>query len=96
MKIVVFDNEHRWIQHVRDELGDIVATTDQEDVKDADLVIVAPRFLDSIDCDGDIVVATSRPTTNGALKAFRCGAIRYIAKTFGDLEEIHAICSKSQ
>jgi DNA-binding NtrC family response regulator len=96
IRILIIDNEPRWINFVRSDLGgfEIIVAPDfdtalaelEED--QFDLVIASSRYLKILDdiskrfSDKQVVVTTVRPNTQEALDAYRKGAIRYITKSF--------------
>ena len=99
MRILIIDDEPRWIAFARDDLEvegfEIVVARDAkaaiaelEDDQFA-LVIASSRSMDLLEVisreysDKKVVVTTVQPTTQEALAAYRLGAMRYFAKSFG-------------
>ena len=95
-RILIIDNEPRWIEFAKSDLGkfEIVVAPDAESALDEleqdqfDLVIASSRRLDVLEViaekysDKRVVVTTVQPTTQEALAAYRLGAMRYFAKSF--------------
>ena len=96
-RILIIDDEPRWIEFARSALGRfeiIVAPTVEAalaelEADEFDLVIASSRRLDVLEViaekysDKRVVVTTVQPTTQEALAAYRLGAVRYFAKSFG-------------
>lgn len=96
IRILIIDNEPRWINFARSDLGgfEIVVAPDidtalKELEKDQfDLVIASSGYLKILEdiserfADKQVVVTTVKPNTQEALDAYRKGAIRYITKSF--------------
>ena len=96
-RILIIDDEPRWIDFARSDLGKFEVVT-APDTKTAlteleadqfDLVIASSRRLDALKViarrysDKRVVVTTVQPTTQEALAAYRLGAMRYFPKSFG-------------
>ena len=96
-RILIIDDEPRWINFAKSDLGkfEIVVAPDTEtalaelEADQFDLVIASSRRLDVLKViaekysDKPVVVTTVQPTTQEALAAYRLGAMRYFAKSFG-------------
>jgi DNA-binding response OmpR family regulator len=96
VRILIIDDEPRWIDFVKSDLGkfEIVVAPDtakalaELEADQFDLVIASSRRLDVLEIiaqkysDKRVVVTTVQPTTQEALTAYRLGAIRYFAKSF--------------
>ena len=96
-RILIIDDEPYWIDFARGDLArfEIVIARDVETAvaeleKDQfDLVIASSRRLDVLEIiaerysDKRVVVTTVQPTIQEALDAYRLGALRYFAKSFG-------------
>jgi DNA-binding NtrC family response regulator len=98
--ILIIDDEPRWISFAKSELSkfdvfEICVARDAETalvfLEDSrfDVVIVSSRRLDVLQTiieehDKPFLVTTTKPTTHEALAAYRSGAARYFAKSFGD------------
>jgi DNA-binding NarL/FixJ family response regulator len=97
IRILIIDDEPRWIEFAKNDLGNFeiviapnsdAALAELEDDQ-FDLVIASSRRLDVLETiadkysDKQVVVTTVRPTTQEALTAYRLGARRYFAKSFG-------------
>ncbi len=96
-RILIIDDEPRWIEFAKSDLGnfEIVVASDMDqalaelEADQFDLVIASSRRLDVLEiiaekyADKQVVVTTVRPTTQEALTAYRLGARRYFAKSFG-------------
>jgi DNA-binding response OmpR family regulator len=99
-RILIIDDEPRWINFAKSDLSksdafEIVVAQDAETALSLleddqfDLVIVSSRRLDVLETITEkygkqVVVTTTKPTTQEALAAYRSGAARYFAKSFGD------------
>lgn len=97
IRILVIDDEPRWIEFAKSDLSkfEIVVAPDTEtalaelEADQFDLVIASSRRLDVLEViaekhsDKRVVVTTVQPTTQEALVAYRLGAMRYFAKSFG-------------
>lgn len=95
-RILIIDNEPRWIEFARKDLGgfEIIVAPDidtalQELEEDQfDLVIASSGYIKILEeisqrfSDKQVVVTTVRPNTQEALDAYRKGAVRYITKSF--------------
>lgn len=96
-RILIIDDEPRWINFARDNLGttfEVEVATDLEEAlaklkKDRyDLIIASSRRLDALEAIGKefpekrVVVATGQPTTREAISIYRLGALDYFAKDF--------------
>ena len=96
-RILIIDNEPRWIEFAKSDLCnfEIVVARDTDtalaelEADQFDLVIASSRRLDVLEIiaekysDKQVVVTTVQPTTQEALTAYRLGARRYFAKSFG-------------
>ena len=96
-RILIIDDEPRWIDFAKNDLSkfEIVVALDAEtalaelEANLFDLVIASSRRLDALEIiakrysDKRVVVTTVQPTTHEALAAYRLGALRYFAKSFG-------------
>lgn len=98
-RILLVDDEPCWINFAHDDLSkrrfEIVVAPNTEQAleelrKDRfDLIIASSRRLDVLQviaekyADKKVVVTTMYPTTEEALSAYRLGALRYFAKSFG-------------
>lgn len=96
-RILIIDDEPRWIDFAKSDLGksEIIVARDTEtalaelEANQFDLVIASSRRLDALEviarkyADKRVVVTTVQPTTQEALAAYRLGAMRYFAKSFG-------------
>ena len=96
-RILIIDDEPRWVKFAKSDLGEfeIIVASDAKSALDElerdqfDLVIASSRRLDVLEViaekysDKRVVVTTVRPTTQEALAAYRLGAMRYFAKSFG-------------
>jgi len=96
IRILIIDNEPRWINFAKSDLGgfDIVIAPDidtaiKELEKDQfDLVIASSGYLAILEdiskrfSDKQVVVTTVKPSTQEALDAYDKGAIGYITKSF--------------
>jgi two-component system nitrogen regulation response regulator GlnG len=97
MRILLVDDELHWINFAKSDLGkfEIVVAPDSEtalkelEANCFDLVIASSRRLDLLQIiaekysDKKVVVTTMQPTTEEAIDAYRLGALRYFAKSFG-------------
>ena len=97
LRILIIDNEPRWIEFVKRDLETfeivVAHNTDEaliELAKDKfDLVIASARNLGVLETIGEkygdkrVMVTTIQPSTEEALKAYRMGAVRYLPKSFG-------------
>ncbi len=96
-RILIIDDEPRWIDFAKSDLSkfEIVVAPDTKtalaelEANLFDLVIASSRRLDALEIiarrysDKLVVVTTVQPTTREALAAYRLGAMRYFAKSFG-------------
>jgi DNA-binding response OmpR family regulator len=96
-RILIIDDEPRWIEFAKSDLRnfEIVVAPDPDtalaelEADQFDLVIASSRRLDVLEIiadkysDKQVVVTTVQPTTQEALTAYRLGARRYFAKSFG-------------
>ena len=96
-RILIIDDEPRWIEFAKSDLDkfEIVVAPDTKtalaelEADRFDLVIASSRRLDVLAViaqkysDRRVVVTTVQPTTQEALAAYRLGAMRYFAKSFG-------------
>jgi DNA-binding NtrC family response regulator len=97
VRILIIDNEPRWLDFVRNDLNkfEIVVAPD---IKTAlaelkndkfDLVIASSNNLEVLKIISDkysdkrVIVTTVRPSTREARDVYRLGAIRYFPKSFG-------------
>ena len=99
-RILIIDDEPRWVEFVKNNLVkfEIVVAPDAKtalahlEANRFDLVIASSRRLDILRIiaekysDKRVVVTTVQPTTQEALSAYRLGAIRYFAKSFNPLD----------
>jgi len=104
-RILIVDSEIRWINFAKQDLDkfEIVIAPDSEtalaDLKadQFDLVIASSRRLDVLEViaekysDKRVVVTTMQPTTQEALTAYRLGASRYFAKSFGNQDLLERV-----
>jgi DNA-binding response OmpR family regulator len=96
IRILIIDNEPRWINFARTDLGgfEIVVAPDLDTARKEleadqfDLVIASSGYLSILEdisknfSDKQVVVTTVKPNTREALDAYRKGAKRYITKSF--------------
>jgi DNA-binding NarL/FixJ family response regulator len=96
-RILIIDDEPRWIEFAKSDLKnfEIVvapnthAALDELEADQFDLIIASSRRLGVLEIiaerysDKQVVVTTVQPTTQEALTAYRLGARRYFAKSFG-------------
>ncbi|MBM3155112.1 MAG: response regulator [Chloroflexi bacterium] len=96
-RILIVDDEPHWLEFVKSDLSkfEVVVAPDTRTAlaelaaNQFDLVIASSRRLDVLEIiarkysDKRVIVTTIQPTTQEALKAYRLGAIRYFAKSFG-------------
>lgn len=83
MKILLVDDEPRWIEFIKSVFNGFVTVADSVKDKGYDLVILSSRMTDKIkDIKDDFIIATGQPTTQEAIKSFRLGAKDYITKDF--------------
>ncbi len=95
--ILIIDDEPRWIQCARDDLGrtfQVEVAADSElalaKLKETsyDLIIASSRRLDVLEKIKEkypgkrVVVATGQPTTHEAINTYRLGALDYFTKDF--------------
>jgi len=94
---LIIDDEPHWLNFVKNDLGkfEVTVASDREtalaelEADQFDLVIASSRRLDVLKViaekysDKRVVVTTVQPTTQEALTAYRLGAMRYFAKSFG-------------
>lgn len=100
MRILLIDDEPRWIDFARRDLesfeivvakglDEAVAELEQDQF---DLVIASSRWLRVLElirekyAEKRVMVTTIRPTPEEALSAYRNGAVDYIPKSFADRE----------
>jgi DNA-binding NtrC family response regulator len=96
-RILIIDDEPRWISFAKDNLGttfEVEVATDLEEAltklkKDRyDLIIASSRRVDVLEAiskkfpEKRVVVATGQPTTREAISIYRLGALDYFAKDF--------------
>ena len=96
IRILIIDNEPRWINFARSDLGgfeivvapDIDTAIKELEQDQFDLVIASSGYLATLEdiskrfADKQVVVTTVKPSTQEALDAYRKGAKRYITKSF--------------
>jgi DNA-binding response OmpR family regulator len=96
-RILIIDDEPRWVEFAKSDLGkfEIVVAPDADtalallEENRFDLVIASSRRLEVLEVirkehkDKRVVVTTVQPSTQEALAAYRAGAMRYFAKSFG-------------
>lgn len=96
IRILIIDNEPRWIDFARTDLGgfeivvapDIDTALEELEEDQFDLVIASSGYLAILEdiskrfSDKQVVVTTVKPNTQEALDAYRKGAKRYITKSF--------------
>lgn len=96
-RILIVDDEPRWIEFAKNDLSrfEIVVAPDAQTALDElekgefDLIIASSRRLDVLELiarkysSKRVIVTTVQPTTREALAAYRLGALRYFAKSFG-------------
>ena len=96
-RILIIDDEPHWIDFARNDLErfqiviarDLEAAVAELEKDQFDLVIASSRRLDVLEiiadkhADKKVVVTTVQPTIQEALDAYRLGALRYFAKSFG-------------
>jgi DNA-binding NtrC family response regulator len=100
-RILIIDNEPRWIDYARSELSskfeiivarDVQTAVAELEVDRFDLVIVSSCYLAVLGIIRErfahehVVIMTIQPSTQEALSAYRLGAIRYLPKSFGRLD----------
>ncbi len=104
-RILIIDDEPCWIEFAKNDLNqfEIVVAPDKEtaitelEANQFDLVIASSRRLDVLEiiaekyADKRVVVTTVQPTTEEALAAYRLGAKRYFAKSFGDRDLVEHV-----
>ena len=104
-RILIVDNEPRWISFVINALEtyDIVVASDMmgalKELEDDhfELVIASSRCLDILEIiqerfsNKQVIVTTIHPTTQEALDAFRKGAARYFTKSFNTQEFLNHV-----
>lgn len=97
-RILIIDDEPYWIDFARSDLSgfEIIVAINAEtalaelEADQFDLVIASSRRLDVLEviaekyADKRVVVTTVQPTAREALTAYRLGAMRYFAKSFGN------------
>src|SRR5689334_3526366 len=95
-KILIIDNEPRWLNFAKKDLVDfdIVVAPDMAsavaeiETNGFDLVIASARYVDVLKIlsekhhDRQVVVTTIRPSVQEARNVYGLGARRYIAKSF--------------
>lgn len=98
MRILLIDDEPRWIDFARRDLESfeiVVAKNQEEALAELEqdrfhLVIASSRWLGVLEVirekysDKRVMVATIKPTPREALTAYRSGAVDYIPKSFAD------------
>jgi len=98
-RILIIDDEPRWIDFAKDDLGMLfeVEVADNLEIalsklkKDRyDLIIASSRQLDVLEVirkgypEKRVVVATGQPTTREAIDVYRLGVLDYFPKDFRD------------
>jgi DNA-binding response OmpR family regulator len=78
MRIHIIDTEPRWLEFAAAALTEAGHETTDDN---ADLLLVSDRMLDRVE-PGRSVVLTSQPTAQGAIAAYRAGALRYAVRDF--------------
>jgi DNA-binding NtrC family response regulator len=105
IRILIIDNEPRWIQFVKQDLNsfeivtahDIIEATDELEKNNFELVIASANNLDILKIISDkysdkhVIVTTINPSVEEALDAYRLGAIRYIPKSFGKSDLLNKV-----
>jgi DNA-binding NtrC family response regulator len=105
IRILIIDNEPRWIQFVKRDLDlfEIVIAHNTDEAcaelekDDFELVVASANNLDVLKTisekysDKRVVVTTIHPTTEEALDAYRLGAIRYFPKSFGQRDLLNKV-----
>ena len=96
-RILIIDDEPKWMQFARDNLGMAFEVEVAADLATAlaklkenryDLIIASSRRLDVLEAirraypEKRMVVATGQPTTREAINMYRLGALDYFAKDF--------------
>jgi DNA-binding NtrC family response regulator len=96
-RILIIDDEPKWMQFARDDLGasfEVEVATDLETalakLKETryDLIIASSRRLHVLETiraafpEKRMVVATGQPTTREAINIYRLGVLDYFAKDF--------------
>ncbi|MBI1881078.1 MAG: response regulator [Chloroflexi bacterium] len=96
-RILIIDDEPKWMQFARDDLGtsfEVEVATDLETALTKlkenryQLIIASSRRLDVLEAiraaypEQRLVVATGQPTTREAINIYRLGALDYFAKDF--------------
>jgi DNA-binding NtrC family response regulator len=96
-RILIIDDEPRWIEFARSDLGklfEVEVATDLETALDKlkrkhyDLIVTTSRRLEVLETISKeyprkrVVVATGQPTTREAISMYRLGALDYFAKDF--------------
>lgn len=83
MKILLVDDEPRWIKFIKSVFGKMVDISLSVKDNGYDLIILSSRMLDKAqDIKDDFIIVTGQPTTKEAIKAYRLGAKDYISKDF--------------
>jgi DNA-binding response OmpR family regulator len=104
-RILIIDNEPRWLDFARNDLGkfEIVVAPDSAtalaelEADQFDLVIASSNNLDILKeisekfADKRVVVTTIRPNTREALDAYRLGAMRYFPKSFSPKDLLNRV-----
>lgn len=105
IRILIIDNEPRWINFVRSDLGsfeivvasDIAAAIEELEQDQFDLIIASSGYLAILEdiserfSDKQVLVTTVKPNTQEALDAYRKGAIRYITKSFREQDLLNNV-----
>ncbi|MFN8456330.1 MAG: response regulator [Anaerolineae bacterium] len=96
-RILIIDDEPKWMQFARDDLGATFEVEVAPDLETAlaklddnryDLIIASSRRLEVLEAiresypEKRVVVATGQPTTREAISMYRLGALDYFAKDF--------------
>lgn len=95
MKILLVDDEPRWIEFIKNAFGAMVEVNNNIKTKGYDLIILSSRMLDKVhEIKNNFIVATSQPTTQEAIKSYRLDAKDYFTKDFREFV-IHEIVMKN-
>ena len=104
-RILIIDDEPRWIDFVRNDLDifEIIVAKDDDEaltLLEEDmfaLVIASSRHLKILEIiaekysDKAVVVTTIKPSIEEALEAYRLGAVRYIPKSFSQKDLLNQV-----
>ena len=105
IRILSIDNEPRWIEFAKSDLGgfkitvapDIDTALAELEDDQFDLVIASSGYLKILEdisqrfSDKQVVVTTVKPNTQEALTAYRKGAVRYITKSFHEQDLLNNV-----